>query len=33
MERTSIDLYPPVVNAFFGRKLQYFAVLNPLAPE
>jgi len=22
-----------VVNAFFGKKLQYFAVLNPLAPE
>ena len=32
-ERTSLDLYPPVLNAFFGRKLQYFAVLNPVAPE
>ena len=32
-ERTSLDLYPPVVNALFGRKLHYFAVLNPIAPE
>ena len=31
-ERTSLDLYPPVLNALFGRKLQYFAVLNPITP-
>ncbi len=27
-ERTSINLYPPVVNLMFGRGLQYFAALN-----
>jgi ubiquinone/menaquinone biosynthesis C-methylase UbiE len=27
-EDTSIDLYPPVINALFGRRLQYFAVLR-----
>ncbi len=27
-ERTTINLYPPVVNLFFGRGLQYFAALE-----
>jgi len=27
-ERTSINLYPPVVNLLFGRGLQYFAALD-----
>ncbi len=31
-ERMSLDLYPPGVNALFGRKLQYLAVLNPDSP-
>lgn len=26
-ERLSMDLYPPLVNALFGRRLQYFAAL------
>ena len=28
-ERRSLNIYPPLVNALFGRKLQYFVVLNP----
>jgi hypothetical protein len=27
-ERTSMQLYPPVVNLLFGGRLQYFAVLE-----
>ena len=27
-EETSIDLYPPIYNQIFGRKLQYFAVVK-----
>lgn len=30
-ERTSINLYPPVVNLLFGRGLQYFAALETRA--
>lgn len=28
-EHRSIDLYPPILNLLFGKKLQYFAVLDP----
>ncbi|TVQ64889.1 MAG: class I SAM-dependent methyltransferase [Phycisphaerales bacterium] len=28
MEHSSMDLYPPVVNLFFGRGLQYFVALE-----
>jgi SAM-dependent methyltransferase len=31
-ERTSINLYPPVVNALVGRSLQYFAALEKPTP-
>lgn len=30
-ERSSINLYPPVVNRLFGRSLQYMGVLSPPA--
>jgi SAM-dependent methyltransferase len=32
-EETSIDLYPPVYNEVFGKKLQYFAVLRKHAEQ
>lgn len=32
-EQTSMDLYPPVVNLMFGRRLQYLAVLDVGAAE
>ena len=25
-------LYPPIVNLLFGRRLQYFAVVEPIPP-
>jgi len=28
-QRRSMDLYPPLVNLLFGRRLQYFAALTP----
>jgi ubiquinone/menaquinone biosynthesis C-methylase UbiE len=31
-EETAIDLYPPLFNWIFGRRLQYFAVLRPGRP-
>ena len=32
-ERTTINLYPPVVNLMFGRGLQYFAALETRAAQ
>ena len=32
-ERASLDLYPPLLNLFFGKRLQYLAVLHPMAPD
>jgi len=32
-EETSIDLYPPLFNLLFGRRLQYIAVLRRLSTE
>ena len=29
-ESKSLNLYPPLLNGLFGRKLQYFVVLNPV---
>jgi ubiquinone/menaquinone biosynthesis C-methylase UbiE len=29
LEETTIDLYPPLFNWVFGKRLQYFAVLTP----
>ena len=32
-ERTSLNLYPPVLNRIFGKRLQYLAVLSPSGHE
>lgn len=32
MEKTSIDLYPPLFNLVFGKRLQYFVALEKTGP-